>query len=834
MSERVEKLVAELTLDEKAALTAGADMWQTAAVSRLGIPPVRVTDGPNGARGSVMGSSGPASVCIPCGSALGATWDAGLVEEVGALLGDEARSKGARVLLAPTVNMHRSPLAGRNFECYSEDPFLAGTLASGFVRGVQARGVATTVKHLVGNDAEFERHSISSVIDERTLREIYLVPFEMAIRAGGSMGVMTAYNRLNGAFTTQRRDLLEGVLRQEWGFDGFVISDWYGVATTAESAAAGLDLEMPGPGRAFGPALAEAVRAGRVPEAELDGAVRRLLAVFDRVGALDDDGPGAEESIDSAQRRSVARRAASAATVLLVNDGLLPFDPTALRNVAVIGPNASRPQMMGGGSAAVRPQYRVSAVDALAEALGPDVSVVHEPGCHIERGVPTLKAEHLRTPEGGPGWALEIFASPDRSGPVAHRQVLADTRFFCLGSPAPGLPDHGFSLQARAEFTPDHSGPHRFELIQAGRARLLIDGEAVLDGTVDPPRPGTEFFGLGSEPISATVELAAGRPVDLVVEYSSEGSAAVFGVRVGCGRPWPEDLMERAEVAAAAADAVVVVVGTNEDWESEGHDRSFIALPGRQDELVERMVAANPNTVVVVNTGAAVTMPWAVRVRAALQVWFGGQEMSSALADVLLGRTDPGGRLPITIPRSIEDNPSYGNFPGANGEVRYGEGLLIGYRWYESRRVPVTFPFGHGLSYAEFVMGPPELSAPEFRPGTTLNVSVPVTNRSDRAGSEVVQLYLRPLAARAFRPSRELKGMAKLHLGPGDEGTAVIELDDRAFARWDPGKPAWAVAAGAGPEERGAGWVVDPGPYELCIGRSSAETLHSLVVEVAG
>ena len=402
-STRVADLVAALTLDEKAALTAGADMWTTVGVPRLGIPPVRVTDGPNGARGTQLGPAGPTAACLPCGSALGATWNPDLLTEVGGVLAAEARTKGARVLLAPTVNMHRSPLAGRNFECYAEDPLLSGRLAAAFVRGAQAGGVATTVKHLVGNDAEHQRYTMSSDIDERTLREIYLRPFELAVRQGGSLGVMTSYNRVNGRWCTEQRDLLGGILRDEWGFDGFVVTDWYGVTGTAASADAGVDLEMPGPGRAFGPALAEAVRAGEVDEKAVDAQVTRLLGVFERVGALDDDGPGGEAAVDRPEHREVARRAATEAMVLLANDGLLPLDRAVLRTVAVIGPNADRAEIMGGGSASLRPHYRVTPLEALTAALGPDVTIVHERGCDNRRSTPLLGESGTRASGGEPG-----------------------------------------------------------------------------------------------------------------------------------------------------------------------------------------------------------------------------------------------------------------------------------------------------------------------------------------------------------------------------------------------------------------------------------------------
>src|SRR3712207_5047982 len=328
---RVDDIADALTLDEKAALTAGRDSWSTAPVERLGVPSFRVTDGPNGARGlALFGAGEQRAVCVPCGTALAASWDPDLVERVGALLGEEARTKACRVLLAPTVNIHRSPLAGRNFECFSEDPLLAGRVAAAYVRGVQPQDVATTVKHLAGNEAEYERYTIDSQVDERALRELYLLPFEMAVREGGALGVMTAYNRLNGSYCTEDRILLERIVRGEWGFTGFVLSDWFAVVDTRRSARAGLDLEMPGPGRAFGPALADAVRSGEVEEALVDEQARRLLSVFERLGALDDPSDAAEETIERVEHRALAREAATGGTVLLRNEGVLPLRATEL------------------------------------------------------------------------------------------------------------------------------------------------------------------------------------------------------------------------------------------------------------------------------------------------------------------------------------------------------------------------------------------------------------------------------------------------------------------------------------------------------------------------
>jgi beta-glucosidase len=840
---RVAALVAGLTLDEKAALTAGADLWHTVAVPRLGIPAVRLTDGPNGARGAVMGPAGPTSTCLPCGSALGATWSPEVVGAVGGVIAAEARAKGARVLLAPTVNLHRSPLAGRNFECYSEDPLLSGRLAAAFVRGAQAEGVATTVKHLVGNDAETERYTMSSDVDERALREIYLRPFELAITEGGSLGVMTAYNRLNGRWCTEAPDLLAGILRDEWGFDGFVVTDWFGVAGTAASAAAGVDLEMPGPGRAFGPHLAAAVRAGEVDEKLVDAQVARLLAVLDRLGALDGGDPGDDVSTDAPEHRAVARRAATESMVLLANDGLLPLDRAALRTVAVVGPNASRAQIMGGGSASLRATDLVTPVEALTQALGEGVVVVHERGCDNRRNVPVLGGAATAAPgHDRPGLAVDWFANPDLAGEPVHHSYTPSADLVAFEPPVPGLAPGGWSLRAHTVVTPTESGAHEVTLTQAGRARVLVAGVTVLDGFTDPPPRGSAFFGMGSVEVGATVDLEAGRPVDVTVEFTTRAGREAGGLRIGWRGPEPADLMERAVAAAAAADVAVVVVGTTGEWESEGHDRTTMDLPGRQDELVRRVLDANPATVVVVNAGAPVTMDWAPEARALLQVWFGGQEMAGGLADVLLGEAEPAGRLPTTLPVLLEHNPSYGNFPGEAGHVRYGEGVLIGYRWYQARKLPVRFPFGHGGSYTTWSWGEASLSSADLRPGEPLVVRVPVTNTGTRRGAEVVQCYVAPPPGAVVRPPRELGAFAKVWVEPGETATVELVLDDRAFAYWAPvpaDRDEVAARASHVPMTRtagdaaGPGWRIDPGRYELHLGRSATEIHRVLAVEVA-
>ncbi len=805
-------LVASMTVEEKAAFTAGADFWTLVANERVGIPPIRVTDGPNGARGSALfGLGGETAVCAPCGSALGATWDPELVERVGVMLGEEALTKACRVLLAPTVNLHRSPLGGRNFECYSEDPLLSGKTAAAFVRGVQSQGVVTTVKHFAGNDAEFERHSINSVIDARTLRELTLVPFELAVKEGGALGIMTAYNRLNGPHCSEHHQLITEILRGEWGYEGFVLTDWLSAGSTVGSSAAGLDLEMPGPGAFYGKLLGDAVAAGEVPEAELDAHVTHLLEVFDRVGALDDDPAWASTSIDRPEHRALAREAAAAATVLLRNEtrpgnsAVLPFERSGMRTLAVLGANAERPQMMGGGSANLAPHYEISLLDALRTKLGDGVEVQFARGVDIDRTTAPLYAP----------FEIEYFSGSDLGGEPLACGRYRNGKVLVVDPLPDGVENGNFSFRARATYVPDETGTYTFALVQmGGRGRILLDGEVLLDGVADPPGPGTEFFGFASGEALAPVELDAGTAVEVVVEFAVAPDAFFLrGIKAGLRRPTPPDLVDRAVDLAAAADAVIVMVGTNDDWESEGEDRSTMDLPGRQDELVARAVAANPNTVVVVNTGSPVTMDWADDAPAVVQAWFGGQEMGNAVADVLFGDAEPGGRLPTTFPERLEHNPSFGNFPGEFGELRYGEGVLLGYRWYEARQLPTRFPFGHGLSYSSFAIGAPTMSSA----ADTVTVQVPVTNVGDRRGAEVVQCYVAPPPTPTLtRPPQELKAFAKVWLDPGESTAAELTLDARSFAYWHPVDDDWRV---------------DHGTYELHVGRSSADIAHVVSVE---
>jgi beta-glucosidase len=835
----VKALIGLLTLEEKATLTAGEDILSTFAVERLGIPKVRVTDGPNGARGnSLPGAGGPPSTCIPCGSAIGASWNPALAQALGALVGREARDRGCRGLLAPTVNLHRSPLAGRNFECYSEDPLLSGRLAAGYVQGVQSEGVFATVKHFVGNDAEFERSSINSVIDERSLRELYLLPFELAVREGGALAIMTAYNRLNGRWLTQQPALLLDILRDEWGFEGLVMTDWFAVTETTTSLGAGLDLEMPGPARGLGSSVVAAIEAGDVDESDLDAAVSRLLGGLDRIGALDAPAPPPDPKLPTAADLDLIRIAAAESAVLLSNDGVLPLDPASPTRIALLGSHAVTPTIMGGGSAQVTPHHVASLVHTLSGACGPAGKVAYERGCEVTLSPAVVGGPILRAPD---GFRADTYGGLELRGPVTESRQLEHLRMMALGSGFGPSTDE-WSMRVTGIVIPEETGIFQLALAQVGLARLLVNDEIVLDGfTHRPPPGGNDFFGQASQDLVADVLFEEGVPAEFVVEYAY-CDTTLAGFRVGFRTPDADALLERAVAIAAAADTAIVCVGTTEETETEGRDRIAFALPGRQDELIRRVAGVNDRTVVVVNAASPVAMDWAGDVAAVLQCWFGGQEMAAGLTDVLVGTADPGGRLPTTTPMRLEHAPSHANFPGENGQLRYGEGVFMGYRGHEHNAIAPRFPFGHGLSYTTFQIGDPTLSADVYQPGETLTVSVPVTNSGARAGSEVVQCYVAPASVRLARPPKELKAFAKVWLEAGETTVVELVLERRAFAYWDPGRDDWDDVQALLPEmfnflsppvpRRERGWQIDAGRYDILVGRSSEDIATSCSIQI--
>ncbi|MDQ1655845.1 MAG: beta-glucosidase [Cryptosporangiaceae bacterium] len=804
--------VAVLTLAQKVRLLTGADFWSLHAEPAIGLRRIVTSDGPAGVRGEIWDERDP-SANIPSATSLAATWDEDRIERIGGLLAAEARRKHVDVLLAPTVNMHRSPYGGRHFECLSEDPLLTARIGAAYVRGVQDGGVAATVKHFVGNDSETQRFTYDARIGETALRELYLEPFRVIVTEAGAWAVMAAYNKVNGATMTENA-LLDEVLKGEWGFDGVVVSDWYATRGTVESGRAGLDLAMPGPGSPWGHALVAAVESGAVSEAAVDANVLRLLRLPPRVGALAGYPARPCRELTPAHTAHELRSAAAAGFVLLRNDGAaLPADPSALTSVALIGPNAAVARTLGGGSATVFPPYTVSAVEGIAEALGTGVTISHAPGVWATDRVPPAPLDLVRTPAGDPGVEVRFLAADGTVLAAEHRTVTA---FNWLSRFTPELPiGRVAAVEVHAVVTASTDGTYQLGASGIGSYRIDVAGKTLFDGSVELP-PGADVVEALSKPPQRTfgVDLVAGQEVPYLLHYrlirpqewlDEDGSVAF---QVSAARPYLGDdaEIERAVALAAGADLAVVIVGTTEEVESEGFDRSSLALPGRQDELVRRIAAANPRTVAVVNSGAPVLLPWADEVPAVLATWFPGQEFGHALADVLFGATEPGGRLPVSWPANEDELPS--TTPDESGALEYGEGLLFGYR---SGR-PAQFAFGHGLGYTSWAYEHAEASVLE---AGGVSVTVRLRNTGSRRGREVIQVYATGPGSALDRPVRWLAGFAGVEVGAGDAVDVTIAIPSRAFQRWEDGR-----------------FAVTPGPYLIEVGPSSAALPLTVPVEV--
>ncbi|MCK1818470.1 glycoside hydrolase family 3 C-terminal domain-containing protein [Streptomyces sp. XM83C] len=801
----VSAALAALDLDAKTRLLAGQDLWTLPALPEIGLRSLVMSDGPIGVRGVRWSADDPA-VALPSPTALAATWDPGLAHRAGVLLAQEARRKGVHVLLAPTVNLHRSPLGGRHFEAYSEDPCLTGRIGTGYVRGVQSGGVATTVKHFVANDAETDRFTVDNRVGERALRELYLAPFEAIVAGARPWGIMTAYNQVNGTTMTEHRRLVGEILRGEWGFDGVNVSDWTAARDTVRALHGGLDIAMPGPDTVYGEHLARAVRSGEVDEALVDDAVRRVLRLAARVGALDGAEPAVTEPPAPVDGTALAREIARRSFVLLRNENAaLPLRPG--RTVALIGAAARDARVLGGGSATVFPDHVVSPLDGLTAAL-PDGTLTYTVGAD--------PATELSIAEQGLDLTAVCRAA---DGTVLGTAPAATGLVQWVGDDLPDGVTHDrlHTVELTGTFTPRTTGTHTFGIRGIGTFTLTVDGTTHFDGHQPPADSSDPFEAAFGTPVAhAHVDLTAGTPVQVSLRHAVDPVPArpirsvLFALAHQEPQRDPDELIAEAVEAARAADTAVVVVATTERVESEGFDREDLRLPGHQDALVEAVAAVNPDTVVVVNAGSPVELPWRERVAAILLTWFPGQEGGAALADVLTGTHEPGGRLPTTW-GSLADAPVTQVVP-TDGRLTYSEGVFIGYRaWERAGRTP-AYPFGHGLGYTDWAYESVETD------GTT--VKVRVRNTGPRPGHETVQVYLAPTSAdpgAPERPARWLAGFAGVDAAPGETADAVVELPRRAFEVWD--------------ESRGA-WRFVKGSYEIQVGHSLTDRALTAAVNV--
>ena len=778
---RAQRLLVQMTLDEKITMLHGDGFAFNAgyaghvpANTQLGIPDLYLSDGPNG-----VGNGSTGVTAFPAAVNGAATWDTDLMRRYGSAYGDEQSAKGHNIALAPTINILRTPKWGRAAETFGEDPYLTGRIAAAETAGTQGRHVIATPKHFAANNQELFRSGIDVRVSERALREIYFPGFEAAVRDGGAGAVMCAYPRINGTYACENPGTL-GTLKTDLGFDGLVMSDWGATHSTVGSANAGLDLEMPG-GTLLGPeyfgtALKAAVLAGQVTMATIDDKVRRILTSMFRIGLFDHPPTGGKDTTASTPaHRDLARDLSAQGTVLLKNDrGVLPLNA---RSLAVIGDDAGQNAQIGmGGSAAVNPTGTVSTpIDGITARAGAAVKVTYARGTLGTKPLPVLSGGPL-----GSGFAASYYSSSDLSGPptITRTEPSVDLTAAPAGLPA------SWSARWTATFTPPATGAYRFSLDGAGDASLYVGGRRVLTNH-------QEFSGVSH----AVVDLTAGQAVPISVEYSSAAALTGPALHLGWAAPDPA-LTGDAVTAARDADAAVVFVN---DVTSEGSDRTTLALPGDQDRLIQAVAAANPRTVVVLNTSGPVLMPWLGRVAGVVEAWYPGQEDGNAIASVLFGDVDPGGKLPMTFPADERQGPAKtpAEYPGDGVTVHYDEGVLVGYRWYDAKNEKPLFPFGHGLSYTTFRYS--GLRA------TRDAVQVRVTNTGRRAGTEVAQLYL-GMPASAGEPPNQLKGFQKVRLSPGRSATVTFRLGTRALSIWDGGR-----------------WRVPAGTYRVTVGDSSRD-----------
>lgn len=800
LEQRVDDLFGRLTQDEKLALLSGTG-FTTQPIPRLGVPGMAMADAGQGVRGGPSGTLGPATA-FPAGVEMASTWDTNLIRQVGQAIGDEARNKGTgvQVELGPAINIHRSPLGGRNGEYFTEDPFLDAQLTVAYVRGIQSMEVGACLKHFACNNQEIDRGEVNVIVGERALREIYLPAFKAGVQEGKTWAIMSSYNRINGFHASANHYLLTDVLKKEWGSDGLVMSDWGGVHET-DVVQAGNDLEMPTDRNMSVPKLKAALADGSVTQAAVDDSVHRILRTVIRTGLLDGPMHSDPTQVNSPAHAALALEIAEKGIVLLKNQkNILPLD-SGIKSIAVIGEWAEHLQIDALGSPQVPPTHVVQLLDAIKARAG-DTTVNYVPA---GGNGDLLTASAVMLPDGsGHGFKAEYFKNRDLQGQPALIRVDEKIDLQNPRTPAPGFPQNDFSIRWSARLTAPATGKYVFTFTSDDGCRVFLDGKAIIDHWVETT----------ATPFRGEAELTAGKTYDLRIEYFQAGGS----YEAQLNWQWPgERLFDDAITAAKKSDVAIVCIST-QGMEGEGNDRPSMDLPGNQAELIRAVAAANKKTIVILNNGTPVTMTnWLEQVPAIVEGWFPGQEGGSALAAILFGDVNPSGKLPDTLAASRDDYPDANNYPGVNHEVHYAEGIYVGYRHFDKDKIRPLFPFGYGLSYTTFGYNNLQLSQKQLAPDGSVTASVDITNTGKRAGEEVVELYIHDLHPQIDKPVRELKGFAKVALQPGETKTIQFTIQPRDLDYFDvPGHQ----------------WKADTGDYEIEVGASSRDIRQKAMVQL--
>ncbi len=790
VEKRVASILGKMTTDEKFEMIGGINDFYTRPIPRLGIPSLRMSDGPMGVHDYGL------TTAYPAGIALAASWDVDLAERFGTSMGKDARARGVHFILAPGMNIYRAPINGRNFEYFGEDPFLASRMAVSVIRGIQGQRVIATAKHFAGNNSEFARMTLSSDIDERTLREIYLPAFEASVKEAHVGAVMDAYNLVNGTYMTQNVHLNNKILKQEWGFDGILMSDWGATHDGIAAANGGLDLEMPSPTFMNRDALLPALNQGTLPVATLDDKVRRILRKAIEFGFLDQPQTDTDIPTYSQEGRQVALEVARGSIVLLKNSGqLLPLDENKVKTIAVIGPDAYPAVIGGGGSAETKPFNAVSCLEGISNRLGTKAKVLYAVD------LPPLdevfeSSEFVTSPGGESGLKGEYFSNQDLKGAPALVRTDQRVHFdWGEGSFAAGEPVDHFSARWTGYFVPKESGDYKFYTSADDGVRLYVGDEIAIDDW----QPHSQTLDTASR------HLEAGHAYKIRLDYFEDVGSAIVGFGVIRAEAF---IGRETKPLAAKADAVIICAGFDPKTEGEGFDRTF-QLPGGQDELIRQISAVNKNVIVVLTAGGNVDMTrWIDNVPAVLHAWYPGQEGGTALVQILFGDYSPSGKLPASFERRWEDSPTVHSYYPASGSnrVQYSEGVFLGYRHYDRSETKPLFAFGYGLSYTTFAYSKLSVTPQSGNLNEPVSVSFDVRNTGHRAAAEVAELYVGDSHASVPRPVKELKGFAKINLKPGETRRVTLTLNRRAFSFYDVRKKDWSA---------------EPGDFTILVGGSS-------------